>query len=108
MALWGTERWVKENPKTYEAVMAAFDEAIAFIKAEPAEAARIFIKFENATTPVADVVRILGSEKDIIFTMTPNRTMDFADIMHKVGLVKIKPKAWTDLFFDGLHNRPGS
>ena len=74
----------------------------------PAEAARIFIKWENSTTPAAEVVRILGSEKDIVFTMTPNRVMDFVDVMHKVGLVKLKPQAWTDMFFDGLHKRPGS
>lgn len=108
VAFWGAEKWVKDNPKTYQAVVAAFDEAMTLIKADREEAARIFIKWENSTTPPADLVRILGSEKDILFTMTPNRTMDFADVMNKVGLVKQKPKAWTDLFFDGLHNRPGS
>jgi NitT/TauT family transport system substrate-binding protein len=108
VAFWGAEKWVKDNPKTYEAVMAAFEEAEAFIAANPAEAARVFIKWENSTTPAAEVVRILGSEKDIVFTMTPNRTMDFADVMHKVGLVKLKPQAWTDMFFEGLHKRKGS
>lgn len=108
VAFWGAEKWVKENPKTYEAVLAAFDEAVGMIAADKAEAARIFIKWENATTPVADIVRMLGSEKDIVFTMTPTRLMDFADVMHKVGLVKQKPKAWTDMFFEGLHKRPGS
>jgi NitT/TauT family transport system substrate-binding protein len=108
VAFWGAEKWVKENPKTYEAVIAAFDEAVALIAANPAEAARIFIKWENSTTPQADLVKIMSNDKDILFTMTPNRTMDFVDIMHKVGLVKQKPQAWTDLFFDGLHKRPGS
>ena len=107
-AFWAPEKWVKDNPVTYAAVMAAFDEAVALIAADTLDAARIYIKSENSTTPEAETARILGNKKDITFTMTPNRTMDFADIMSKVGLVKQKPKAWTDLFFDGLHQRPGS
>jgi NitT/TauT family transport system substrate-binding protein len=107
-AFWGTEKWVKENPKTYEAVIAAFDEAVSLIEKDPVDAARIYIKWESATTPAAEIADILKSKKDIQFTMTPKRLMDFADIMHKVGLVKQKPIAWTDMFFDGLHQRPGS
>lgn len=107
-AFWGTEKWVKENPKTYEAVMAAFDEAVSLIEKEPADAARTYIKWESATTPEAEIVDIIKNKKDIQFTMTPKRLMDFADIMNKVGLVKQKPAAWTDMFFDGLHKRPGS
>ncbi len=107
-AFWGTEKWVKDNPKTYEAVIAAFDEAVSLIDKDPADAARIYIKWESATTPEAEIVAILKNKKDIQFTMTPKRLMDFADIMSKVGLVKQKPKVWTDMFFDGLHARPGS
>ena len=107
-AFWGTEKWVKENPKTYEAVIAAFDEAVSLIEKDPADAARIYIKWESATTPEAEIVEILKNKKDIQFTMTPKRLMDFADIMNKVGLVKQKPNAWSDMFFDGLHKRPGS
>ena len=107
-AFWGAEKWVKENPKTYQAVIAAFEEATDFINANKVEAARIFIKWENSTTPEAEIAKLLSSEKDITFSLTPRRTMDFADIMSKVGLVKKKPVAWTDLFFDGLHARPGS
>ena len=108
VAFWGAEKWVQANPKTYQAVMAAFEEATDFINANKAEAARIFVKWESSTTPQAEIVRLLGSEKDITFSMTPKRTMDFADIMSKVGLVKKKPTAWSDLFFEGLHQRPGS
>ena len=108
VAFWGAEKWVKENPKTYRAVIAAFEEATDFIAANKEEAARTFIKWESSTTPVAQIARLLGSEPDITFSMTPKRTMDFADIMSKIGLVKKKPQAWTDLFFDGVHQRPGS
>ena len=107
-AFWASEKWVKDNPKTYQAIIAAFDEAIAMIKADPAQTARTYIKWEGATTPEADVVKILGSKKDIEFSMTPNRVMEFADIMNKIGLVKQKPAKWTDLFFDGIHDRKGS
>ena len=107
-AFWASEKWVKSNPKTYAAVIAAFDEALERIAADPAQSARTYIKWEGATTPETEIARMLTSKKDIHFTLTPNHVMDFADIMNKVGLVKQKPKQWTDLFFDGIHKRAGS
>jgi hypothetical protein len=31
-----------------------------------------------------------------------------AETMHKVGLLKTKPAAWTDYFHAGLHGKKGS
>ena len=103
-----TPKFLTENPKAAQALANGYFDALAMIKSDPAQTARTYIKWEGSTTPEAEVVKILGNKKDIEFSLTPNRVMDFADIMSKVGLVKQKPTKWTDLFFDGIHDRKGS
>ena len=70
-------------------------------------AARTYAKWEASSLPTADVARIIGTPGEITFTVTPNRTLMIAETMHKVGLLKTKPAAWTDYFHAGLHGMPG-
>jgi NitT/TauT family transport system substrate-binding protein len=107
-AIWATETWVKANPKTYEAMLAAFEEAMERIAGDRETAARTYAKWEALTLPIADVVRMIGNPADINFTATPNRSLMIAETMNKIGLLKNKPTAWTDYFHTGLHNKPGS
>ncbi len=107
-AFWATESWVKANPKTYQAVMAAFEEATELIAKDREAAARTYAKWEASTLPIADVARIIGTGSEITFSINPNRTLMIAETMHKVGLLKTKPAAWTDYFHAGLHGKNGS
>jgi NitT/TauT family transport system substrate-binding protein len=107
-AFWATANWVEANPKTYQAVMAAFEEATDLIAKDREAAARTYAKWEVSTLPTADVARIIGTGSDITFTVSPNRTLMIAETMHKVGLLKTKPAAWTDYFHAGLHGKNGS
>lgn len=107
-AFWATESWVNANPKTYHAVMAAFEEATELIAKDREAAARTYAKWETSTLPIADVARIIGTGSDITFSVNPNRTLMIAETMHKVGLLKTKPAAWTDYFHAGLHGKNGS
>jgi NitT/TauT family transport system substrate-binding protein len=107
-AIWASETWVKENPKTYQAVLAAFEEATQRIATDLEAAARTYAKWEASSLPAADVARFIGTPGDIAFTVTPNRTLMIAETMHKVGLLKTKPAAWTDYFHAGLHGKKGS
>ena len=107
-AFWATESWVKANPKTYGAVMAAFEEATELIANDREAAARTYAKWETSTLPTADVARIIGTGSEITFSVSPNRTLMIAETMHKVGLLKTKPAAWTDYFHAGLHGKNGS
>jgi NitT/TauT family transport system substrate-binding protein len=104
-AFWATESWVKANPKTYQAVLAAFEEATELIAKDREAAARTYSKWEASTLPTADVARIIGTPSEITFTATPNRTLMIAETMHKVGLLKTKPAAWTDYFMRGCMAR---
>jgi NitT/TauT family transport system substrate-binding protein len=107
-AFWATESWVKANPKTYQAVLAAFEEATELIAKDREAAARTYAKWEASSLPSADVVRIIGTPSEITFSVVPNRTLMIAETMHKVGLLKTKPAAWTDYFHAGLHGKKGS
>jgi NitT/TauT family transport system substrate-binding protein len=71
-------------------------------------AARTYTKWEASTLPITDVARIIGNPSEITFTVTPNRTLMIAQTMHKIGLLKSKPAAWTDYFHAGLHGKQGS
>ena len=107
-AIWASETWIKANPKTYQAVLAAFEEATERIPTDLEAAARTYSKWEASTLPTADVARIIGTPSEIAFTITPNRTLMIAETMHKIGLLKTKPAAWTDYFHAGLHSKKGS
>jgi NitT/TauT family transport system substrate-binding protein len=107
-AIWASETWVKANPKTYQATVAAFEEAMELIATDREAAARTYAKWEASSLPIADVARIIGTPGEITFSVTPNRTLMIAETMHKVGLLKTKPAAWTDYFHAGLHGKNGS
>lgn len=107
-AIWASEPWVKANPKTYQATLAAFEEAMVRIAMDREAAARTYAKWEASTLPMPDVARIIGNPSEITFTVTPNRTLMIAHTMHKIGLLKSKPAAWTDYFHAGLHGKNGS
>ena len=106
--IWAAEKWVTENPKTYQAVLAAFEEAMERINADRGMAARAFIKWENSKLSEAEVVKILSRSEDIAFTPSPNRTLAIAETMHKLGLLKNQPRSWKDYFHAGLHAKNGS
>ena len=42
------------------------------------------------------------------WTMAPENTMQYAQFMHAVGSIKIKPESWQELFFPELYALPGS
>ena len=107
-AIWATEAWVKANPKTYQATLAAFEDATERIATDLEVAARTYSKWEGSTLPTADLARIIGTPSEITFNVTPNRTLMIAETMHKIGLLKTKPAAWTDYFHAGLHGKKGS
>jgi NitT/TauT family transport system substrate-binding protein len=107
-AIWASETWVKANPKTYEATVAAFDEAVDMIGADREKAARTYAKWEGSTLPIPDIVRMISNPADITYSATPSRSLVIAETMQKLGLIKTKPTAWTDYFHAGLHGRKGS
>jgi NitT/TauT family transport system substrate-binding protein len=102
-----TARFRADNPRVYKAVLAAIDEANAFIATNPREAARIFIKIENAKYPVDFIARLI-TDKEFSFAPEPENVMKIYGFMHKVGALRNAPARWQDLFFDDIHGLNGS
>lgn len=104
--VYATKKFVTDNPKVIRAFVEALDEANAWIKANPAEAAKLYIAAENSKLDLAFVESIIR-DPQINFTTTPERVEAFVDFEYRVGLIKQKP-SWKDLFQPGLHAKSGS
>ncbi len=103
-----TKAFHDQNPKTTGAIYAAIEEANAFVNSNPGQAAEIYLKTTNDKR--ADVARVTAmiSDPDNIWTTTPQRSMDFASFMNKVGTAKKAPPDWKDMFFPVAHALNGS
>ena len=77
--------------------MGALQEAIEFIAANEAEAAQIYAETAKVKQSQAEILRIIN-DPDLRFTLVPARIMSYANFMHRVGLLKAKPKTWKDVF----------
>ena len=74
---------------------------------DPKAAAQSFIRITNAKQSEAEVIEMI-QHKDTKFSTTPDGVMQYADFMHAVGSVKIRPASWKDLFMPELQHLPGS
>jgi len=94
------------NPKVYRAVRDALEEAEAFIRAHPKEAAAVYIKAEKSTESVDSLVRQITSA-DTAFDTTPQGLGTFASFLFDIRTVK-KKYTWQDLSMPELRGRKGS
>lgn len=101
-------KWKTENPKTYAAVAAAFEEAMVFINRDKRAAAELYTKAEKTRLTVDEVQKILQDENTIYFSPAPSKVMLWADYMGKVGMLNNKASSWKDFFFENVHDKPGS
>ncbi len=102
-----TETFRKANPVTYEAVVAAFDEAIAWINADKRRAAQFYLEVSKEKMSLEDLTQILMAP-DYIFGKTPHRVGAALNMMYKTGAIKTKPESWKDLYFPEVHQLPGT
>lgn len=105
---YNTTKWRIENPKTYAAVAAAFEEAMKFINADKRAAAEIYLKAEKSKLTVDEVHKTLLDEDKIFFSPAPSKVMVWSEYMGRVGLLSNKATSWKDYFFDNVHTKPGS
>lgn len=105
--LYTTEKFRRENPKTYRAFIAALAEAAQFITDQPERAADIYLKSENAKIPRDLLLKVIKNP-EVQFKIAPQNTFALADFMHRVGAIKTKPTSAKDYFFDDPHNASGS
>ena len=105
--LYATEKYRRDNPKTYRALLEGLADAAALIRADPERAADIFIRTNRSGIDRALLVKILKS-KDVDYTLTPENTLPLAEFMYRIGAIKHKPASARDYVFDDPHNAKAS
>lgn len=106
--LWTTARFTRDNPKLYNAVVKAFLEAMKWINENPKDAAGLYSDISKSVLTQEEVLRIITDKNKMEYTPVPIRTMEVATFMHKVGAISKKPTDWKALFWQNVHNLPGS
>jgi len=101
--LYGTEKFRKENPKTYKAFVDGLAEAAAFIRANPDKAADIFIRTNKSGIDRKLLLSII-TNPEVEFKLTPQNTLGLAQFMQRIGAIKSKPASAKDYFFDDPQN----
>lgn len=105
--LYTTEKFRRDNPKTYQAFIGALAEAADFIARNPERAADIYIRNENSKVPRELLLKVIKNP-EVQFKITPQNTYALAAFMHRIGAIKNKPASARDYFFDDPHNAAGS
>lgn len=106
-AIWAKNDFIEENPEVVKALMAALEESIAFIKANPEEAAQIWAKAENTNLSQEEIVALIN-DPQTNWTTTPERLLPYVNYMARVGLITKDTNDWRDLFFDTVKDMQGS
>jgi len=105
--VWATSKLYEGEPKVVQAFLAALSDAMKEIHDDPAAAAALWVKADRSKLSAAEAERMIKLPENN-WTMTPLRTMVFADYMARVGMVPEKATSWKDMFIDAVHNLPGS
>lgn len=106
-SVWATAKLYEGQPKVVKAFLAALDDSMKYIHSDPDGAAALWVKNNHSKLPVEEVARIIKLPENK-WTMTPEKTMDFADFMSSTKMIPEKPASWKDLYIDAIHNLPGS
>ena len=104
---WTTTRFKDANPKVYAAFVAALKESIDWINHDKPAAAALYVRMTNGKVPASDIEKMLDDPL-IEYTMTPKNVVKFVDFKNEIGTLHAKPKSWKDMFFENVHDLPGS
>lgn len=105
--LYATEKFRSENPKTYQAFVAALQEAARIATTEPERATDIYLRTTQAKLDREFLLKIVKSPL-VQFRIAPQNTFQFAEFMHRIGAIKNKPASARDYFFDDGHSAEGN
>jgi len=96
--LYATEKYVKENPKTYRAFIDALVEAAELASTNPEAAADAYLRVNKGSIDRALLLKVIRNPQ-VQFKVAPQNTLGLARFMHEVGAIKSKPASWRDYFF---------
>ena len=95
------------NPKSYQAVINAYNEAFEWVNANPLAAADLYIKYTKTKLDPELVKAMLTDKNEIAFDPVPKHTMKYANFLAKIGDIP-QAKSWKDYYFENNHSMSGS
>lgn len=107
ISIYNTKKFKDDNPKVFRAVYDALEEAMQIIAKDKKAAAALYLKLSGSKEELALIEETLN-DPDLDFTTTPHKIMEFANFLHETGGIKNKPASWHDLYWETVHNLPGS
>jgi len=96
--LYATEKYVKENPKTYRAFIDALSEAAQLASTNPEAAADAYLRVNKGNIDRALLIKVIRNPQ-VQFKVAPQNTLVLGQFLHEVGAIKTKPASWRDYFF---------
>jgi NitT/TauT family transport system substrate-binding protein len=102
-----TTRFRAQNPKIYQAVVAALEEANQRIRDNKQLAAELLLSAGEGGFTESEILQAVD-DPAVSFTTTPENVMKYARFMHGIGTIKNLPASWQELFFPEIHHTPGS
>ncbi|MDR0563556.1 MAG: ABC transporter substrate-binding protein [Azoarcus sp.] len=98
--VWTTDKFVRENPKLAQAIVAALKESVQWILADKKRAAELYVRVSKSNESVALIHGILNSP-DVHYAVAPldNFTV-FSDFLFETGAVAHKAENVRELFFE--------
>ncbi|ARU95901.1 ABC transporter substrate-binding protein [Tatumella citrea] len=106
-ALYTTQKFHDENPKTYQAFYNALAQAADYVEKHKDDAAKIYIRQEKSHLPLSLIEKIINDPENH-FTVSPERTYVYADKLYQLGVLKHHAASWKDYFFPEAWVNPGS
>jgi len=104
---YATRTFRDANPRAIKAYLDALEEADATVAGDRKRAVALYLQASHDKLTIDELSEILN-DPALRYALAPSGTMVFAEFMHKVGSIKVKPASWKDLFFGEAHHLPGS
>jgi NitT/TauT family transport system substrate-binding protein len=105
--LWTTGKFHDQNPAAMREFRAALDDAMTLIHADPARAAAAYVALAREKVDVAEATEII-EKLNARFEATPHGIFAIATFMHEIGMIKVAPSRWQDMFFEDYWVADGS
>lgn len=103
--LGATGKFASANPAAVTTIVAGLREAMALIKSDPVQAAKLYMEVEKTALTAAQVEAAIKAQT---FTVEPQGMMAFAGFMQRNGELKEAPAKWQDIMFPPVSQGQGS
>lgn len=105
--VWASSSFKDENPLIYQAFVETLEDAIEIINSDTDGAVDTYVRLGgDGSTP--ELVRQIITDPQVEYTTTPNNIGTYLDFMTRIGTLKAEGTTWQDVFFENVHDKPGT